>query len=78
MTDNDTLVRIMAADQESAATSDLARTIAAFYEAVAASGMHKRDAGEIAKHFASLAVSQHFGIDVSDPYGIGAVLDMED
>lgn len=75
---NTTLAGIMHADQADAATDALARRIARFYRGVAESGMPKESAGAITEGFAAMATGQHFGIDVADPYGIGAMLDMED
>lgn len=73
-----TLATIMAADQEDAATQDLAMRIAHFYITVAASGMPKKSAARITEAFAAMATGTHFGIDVADPLGINAMLDMED
>lgn len=78
MTDDTTIASIMHADQADAATDRLAAQIARFYQGVAASGMPDETAAIIAESFATMATAQHFGIDVADPLGLGAMMDMED
>ena len=68
-----TLAAILAADQADAATAHLAGQVALFYSTLAGAGMRKRDAAEITSHFSAMAISEHFGVNVGEAFGVGPI-----
>ena len=65
-----TLVSIMHADQQSAATDALAQRIARFYAILASSGMPKATASSITESFVSFEMGSHYGVNVAEVFGV--------
>ena len=74
----DPLERIMRADQIDTEIEETAGRIGKFYAKLRESEIPEAAASDMTMTYSAMVVSQFFGVDVPNTFGVGAIYDVED
>ena len=75
---SDELERIMRNDQADTEIEDTAGKVGKFYAKLREHDVPEAVAGEMTQTYGTMVVSQFFGVDVPNTFGVGAIYDVED